>query len=83
MTVGVYNSNRGHATASTSHVHPLARTLPGPVEGREWAQQRREKLLEAPKVARAKPDSVGFLLGFFWNKRNWVVGLEYFFLFNA
>ena len=38
-------------TVVMSHVASLPRrTLPGPVEGREWAQQRREKLLEAPKA---------------------------------
>lgn len=26
------------------------RTLPGPLQGREWVEQRKEKLLEAPKI---------------------------------
>jgi len=60
-------------TVVMSHVASLPRrTLPGPVEGREWAQQRREKLLEAPKADKramamsVKPD---FQLGnFCWGQ---------------
>jgi len=56
----VVNARRTSATPSEEMVVPKVefeviqeqskRTLPGPVEGREWAQQRREKLLEAPKI---------------------------------
>lgn len=56
----VVNARRTSTTPSEEMVVPKVefeviqeqskRTLPGPVEGREWAQQRREKLLEAPKI---------------------------------
>lgn len=56
-------------TVVMSHVASLhvalSRTLPGPVEGREWAQQRREKLLEAPKAAMGNVGQTGFVVGIF------------------
>lgn len=84
-------------TVVMSHVASLPRrTLPGPVEGREWAQQRREKLLEAPKADKramamsVKPD---FQLGnFCWGPilgvkdtngtTGWWFGINIFFLFH-
>ena len=37
------------------------RSLPGPLQGRDWVEQRKEKLLEAPKAGKT-----GFDLGKIW-----------------
>lgn len=88
-----FNANRGHVPRRIPPSN--VRTLPGPVEGREWAQQRREKLLEAPKAdkrarARSNRISVGkFLLGTnFRSERTnvatgWWFGIYIFFLFKS
>ena len=56
----VVSARRTSGSASEDLVAPKAepetiveqprRALPGPSEGREWVEQRRERLLEAPKI---------------------------------